>query len=190
MVRIKHRYLLLNILYPAASPQQIKKEKEKDVPWTVSFRRPSPDRLNPQLLARMIREGVAELFGDYGAGMVAGSLQGTCEVLPLGILSFLMRFAVKYLSSATSTAIVRVSRARYRLVWAALSFITQLPGGKAEKCVVQVVRVSGTIKKVEEEAVRLARRSIAKAQRGAADVHNEAVEEVRRIDSDGSGDEG
>lgn len=81
MVRIKHRYLLLNILYPAPPVQQKGKENEKDLPWTVTFRRPSPDRLNPQLLARMIRDGVAELFGDYGAGMVAGSLQGMINTL-------------------------------------------------------------------------------------------------------------
>lgn len=79
MVRIKHRYLLLNILYPTPPIPQNGKEIAKDLPWAVTIRRPSPDRLNPQLLARMIRDGVAELFGDYGAGMVAGSLQGMAE---------------------------------------------------------------------------------------------------------------
>ncbi|CZT23210.1 related to POP5 Protein required for processing of tRNAs and rRNAs [Ramularia collo-cygni] len=174
MVRIKHRYLLLNILYPTPPPQQKGKADEKDLPWTVTFRRPSPDRLNPQLLARMIRDGVAELFGEYGAGMVAGSLQ------------------VKYLSSATSTAIVRVSRAHDRLVWAALSFVTHVPGGRPERCVVQVVRVSGTIKKVEEEAVRLARRGIVRAQKGpeALEDDMDQIDRMEVIDSDGSGDEG
>lgn len=92
MVRIKHRYLLINILYPTSpsSSQQIKpKENDKDLPWTIQFRRPSPPNLNPQLLLRMIREGVAELFGDYGAGMVAGSLQGTLLLLLLSFHSSL-----------------------------------------------------------------------------------------------------
>ncbi|EME40560.1 hypothetical protein DOTSEDRAFT_74198 [Dothistroma septosporum NZE10] len=100
----------------------------------------------------MIRDGVAELFGDYGAGSIAASLQ------------------VKYISSATSTAIVRVARAHYRMVWAALSFVTRVPKPIEQVCVIQVVRVSGTIKKAEEEAIRRARAVIARVQRvrGAA----------------------
>lgn len=61
-----------------------------------------------------------------------------------------------------------------------------------EKCVVQVVRVSGTIKKVEEEAVRLARRGIVRARK-APTVEEEDDDEreiLARIDSEASGDEG
>lgn len=82
MVRIKHRYLLLNILYPNDKPPSVSKP-DQEVPWTVQFRQPSPDRLDAKLLARMIRDGVSELFGDYGSGMVASSLQG--KDLPNGI---------------------------------------------------------------------------------------------------------
>lgn len=73
MVRIKHRYLLLNILYPSEDKSA---KKDENLPWTVQFRRPSSDKLNGRILMRLIRDGVSELFGDYGAGMVAGSLQG------------------------------------------------------------------------------------------------------------------
>jgi ribonuclease P/MRP protein subunit POP5 len=76
-------------------------------------------------------------------------------------------YAVKYVSTATSTAIIRVSRAHYRLVWAALTFTTKLPNPVNEPCVIQVVRVSGTIKKAEEEAIRRARLSIVRARRAA-----------------------
>lgn len=54
------------------------------------------------------------------------------------------------------------------MVWAALTFLTLLP--KAEKAdrsrsvVVQVVRVSGTVRKAEEEAVRRARRMVVRAK--------------------------
>ena len=72
---------------------------------------------------------------------------------------------VKYFSPATSTAIVRVSRAYYRLVWAALSFVTKIPNPVNQPCVVQVVRVSGTIKKSEEEAIRRARSIILHARK-------------------------
>lgn len=76
MVRIKHRYLLLNILYPSKDKSRTTANKDKGVPLTVQFRRPSSDRLDGRLLMRVIRDGVSELFGDYGAGMIAGSLQG------------------------------------------------------------------------------------------------------------------
>ena len=68
----------------------------------------------------------------------------------------------------TSTAIIRVSRDHYRLVWAALTFTTRLPKPVDQACVIQIVRVSGTIKKSEEAAIRLARQSIKRAQRQAS----------------------
>ncbi|KAG9545407.1 hypothetical protein KCU77_g17068, partial [Aureobasidium melanogenum] len=145
MVRLKHRYLLVNILYPDSDTPTKSTTRDGQVPDVVSFRRPSSDKLNAQLLARIIRDGVAELFGDYGSGMIASSL------------------VVKYLSPATSTAIIRVSRAHYRLVWAALSFVTRLPRPIDQVCVIQVVRVSGTIRKAEEEAIRRAKAAILRA---------------------------
>jgi hypothetical protein len=76
MVRLKHRYLLVNILYPESDTPTKPTTKDGQVPDVVSFRRPSSDKLNAQLLARMIRDGVADLFGDYGSGMIASSLVG------------------------------------------------------------------------------------------------------------------
>ncbi len=74
---------------------------------------------------------------------------------------------VKYFSPATSTFILRVTRENYRLVWAALSFITALPPENCP-CVLRVGRVSGTIRKAEEEAVRCAREIGVRARRAAA----------------------
>jgi hypothetical protein len=79
MVRIKHRYLLVNILYPEQEARKTKQSAsggKDDLPYTVQFRRPGPEQLNGKLLTRLIREGVADLFGDYGSGMVTGSLVG------------------------------------------------------------------------------------------------------------------
>lgn len=79
MVRIKHRYLLVNILYPEQEARNNKQHSSgpKDgIPYTVQFRRPGPDQLSGKLLSRLIRESVADLFGDYGAGVVTGSLMG------------------------------------------------------------------------------------------------------------------
>ena len=64
---------------------------------------------------------------------------------------------MKYLSQATSTFILRISRDHYRLVWAALSFMNHVPVKDGRPCIFRVVRVSGTIRKVEEEAVRRAK---------------------------------
>jgi len=80
MVRIKHRYLLVNILYPEQEPKTTRQPStsatKHDIPYTVQFRRPGPEQLSGKLLLRIIREGVADLFGDYGSGMVTGSLVG------------------------------------------------------------------------------------------------------------------
>ena len=54
------------------------------------------------------------------------------------------------------------------MVWAALSFATRIPKPVDKTCVIQVVRVSGTIKKSEEEAIRRARMTIVRAQRAKA----------------------
>ncbi|MCJ1341571.1 hypothetical protein MMC09_006867 [Bachmanniomyces sp. S44760] len=170
MVRIKHRYLLLNILSPSTSTPI--SSSQSSLPTLLTTRPPLPPHITPQLLLRLIREGIAELYGDYGMG-IAGS----------GGLA------------ATSTAIIRCSRATYRLVWAACTFVTRLPGGRSQgsagkqksgyqaqgqglafaartmgneaprDVVVRVVRVSGTIRKAEEEAVRRARREILRARR-------------------------
>lgn len=83
--------------------------------------------------------------------------------------------AVKYLSPATSTAIIRCPRASYRLVWIALSYISHVPefaapgSGPGKRspltrpCVFRVVKVSGTMRRVEEEAIRRARKEISRA---------------------------
>lgn len=85
---------------------------------------------------------------------------------------------VKYLSPATSTAIIRVPRAAFRLVWSALTYMTHVPatggdagarrpnGGRERACVFRVLRVSGTMRKAEEEAISRARREIVRV-RGA-----------------------
>ncbi|PSK59439.1 Ribonuclease P/MRP protein subunit POP5 [Elsinoe australis] len=164
MVRIKHRYLLLNFLYPTSSSTQ-KLPSAADPSLSLQFNAPTPDTLTSSLLARLIRDNVSTLFGDYGAGMASGSLK------------------IMYLSNPTSTAIVRVGRQHYRLVWAALTMAGRLPGvpdrdrgygregGKGRdgergrEVVIRVVRVSGTVRKCEEEAMKRATEAIRKAKR-------------------------
>ncbi|KAL6719330.1 RNA-binding protein pop5 [Lecanora helva] len=167
MVRIKHRYLLVHILYP--NPDDAKSKAStltpnKSLPDLVQFHAPSPDDLNPGALINAIKNQIQDLYGDYGVGLVSSSL------------------VVKYLSPATSTAIIRCSRNHYRLAWAALSFMTHLPSTPSQKqsrpCVMRVVRVSGTIKKAEEEAIRQAREAILKARREGGDNEKDRLMEL------------
>ncbi|KAI9713139.1 MAG: hypothetical protein M1820_001124 [Bogoriella megaspora] len=147
MVRIKHRYLLVNILYPSGSSAVKGPIDGQDVlPDTVKFYSPTSDGLTPQLIVDMVRRGAVELFGDYGAGVVAGSLR------------------VMHFSPATSTIILRVARAHYRIVWAALTYTTHLPHPVKEPCVMQVIRVSGTIRKAQEAIIARSKEKVRKAR--------------------------
>lgn len=135
MVRIKERYLLVNILYPTELSAQ---KTTTTTPDLIALNQPTTDKFDRNALLRELRAQVASLFGDYGSG-AAASLQ------------------VKYLSPATSTFILRVNRAHYRLVWAALTMMDHVPVRDGKLCTYRVVHVSGTIRKVEEEAIRRAR---------------------------------
>lgn len=74
MVRVKNRYLVVNFLYP--EPHTKTKSKLPDV---IQIHSPTPDALKPGFIVRMIRDGVEELFGDYGSGMVSSGLKGKLQ---------------------------------------------------------------------------------------------------------------
>ncbi|KAI3317423.1 Rpp14/Pop5 family-domain-containing protein [Xylariaceae sp. AK1471] len=113
MVRIKERYLLVNILYPTELGSR------SNLPDVVVLNQPTSEELTPVPLLRAIRAEVAALFGDYGSGALEGG--------------------VKYLSQATSTFILRIARASYRFVWTALSFMNSIPIKNGKPCVFRVV---------------------------------------------------
>lgn len=69
MVRVKERYLLVSILYPA-------EQAKGNVPDLVVYNQPTTDSLSPEALSRAIRAEIKSLFGDYGAGSVGKSLLG------------------------------------------------------------------------------------------------------------------
>ncbi|KAF1838088.1 hypothetical protein BDW02DRAFT_51220 [Decorospora gaudefroyi] len=141
MVRVKNRYLVVNFLYPEPTVKS-----KTQLPDLVQIHSPTPDALKQGFIVRMIRDGVHELFGDYGSGMVSASLK------------------VNYYSASTSTAIIRCPRDHYEMVWAALTYITRLPIPLDIPVVVRVVRVSGTIKKAEEEVIRRSQQIIKRAR--------------------------
>ncbi|KAK6540369.1 hypothetical protein TWF694_009170 [Orbilia ellipsospora] len=137
MVRVKQRYLLFSILYPSVP------NGGPAIPQSMAFNQPSPSNLTRTSLAAIIRNSISYNFGDWGMGQ-AGS------------------FVVKYFSGATSTGILRITRENYRILWAALTYIRELYGQPA---VFKVVRVSGTIRKAELEAIKLAEETIRRVKR-------------------------
>ncbi|KAF9739252.1 hypothetical protein PMIN06_005278 [Paraphaeosphaeria minitans] len=168
MVRVKNRYLVVNILYPTSSPAA----KAGDaVPEPLQFHAPTPDAFHTGQFMRLVREGIAELFGDYGMGMASRTLK------------------VIYWSPATSTAIIRCPREHYEMVWAALTFTTKLPRPMDTPVVFKVVRVSGTIRKAEEEVITRAKGIIRKAkemEKGRGDLVMEGV--VQAVEKRGERD--
>ncbi|KAL7270906.1 RNA-binding protein pop5 [Rhizina undulata] len=143
MVRFKSRYLLFNVLYPDAAPAMLSSK--------LDFATPSEASLNAGDISRLVRESIALNFGDWGAG-VTGNL------------------SVKYFSPTTSTGIIRVSREHFRVLWASLTFIREIRNRPA---VVRVVRVSGTIKKAEMEAIKRDELDIGKVQAAVRVEDNE-----------------
>lgn len=79
MVRIKHRYLLVNILYPelpTSGHDFDKAHSTSTVPDSKQFHWPTPDSLTPQLLAKAIRNQILYMYGDYGYGITSTGLNG------------------------------------------------------------------------------------------------------------------
>lgn len=71
MVRVKYRYLVVNVLYP--SPLAT---RETQLPDVVQIHSPTPDAFHSGVLVRLIRQEVEELYGDYGMGMISAGLKG------------------------------------------------------------------------------------------------------------------
>jgi len=66
------------------------------------------------------------------------------------------------------------------MVWAALTFTTRLPRPADAPVVVKVVRVSGTIRKAEEEVIRGAKMIIRRAKAMEEGNKDEMIESVTR----------
>ena len=75
-----------------------------------------------------------------------------------------------------------MARAHYRIIWAALTGICHLPIPQHEvACVISVVRVSGTIRKVEEYAVTVAKDTIRRVK-GSLEDGSGLHENIRAAD--------
>jgi ribonuclease P/MRP protein subunit POP5 len=80
MVRLKNRYLLVNILYPGLDNRPV----DPKVPDVVVFNQPTTDSLTPHALVKGIKAEASNLFGDHGAGAIAESIAGKCASVEKG----------------------------------------------------------------------------------------------------------
>lgn len=95
--------------------------------------------------------------------------------------SFLFWIIVNYYSPSTSTAIIRCPRDHYEMVWAALTYTTRLPRPLDNiPVVIRVVRVSGTIKKAEEEVIRQSQDIVRRARAWDGEGETPMLQSVER----------
>lgn len=82
MVRVKNRYLVVNFLYPEPAAKS-----KTQLPDLVQIHSPTPDAFHAGVMVRMVREGVEELFGEYGMGMISSGLKGRQSLTALSSIS-------------------------------------------------------------------------------------------------------
>ncbi|KAK8439216.1 RNA-binding protein pop5 [Candidozyma auris] len=140
MVRLKHRYILFDILYPPVSDPRTGTQREKFSTFCnnpkdtlLTLHAPSPASINSKSIANILRNAVAEHYGEIAAGGVGNSI------------------IVKYFSNKTSTGIIRCSRQDFQQVMAAIALVTKVDNYDA---LMRCVHVSGTIRKCEQFSIR------------------------------------
>lgn len=157
MVRLKTRYLLFQILYPTDTLASSEDAKTR----FMKIHRVSDDTIvNARNLTQIFKEEMETLHGDLGSG----SIQTTINV--------------KYFSPVTSTGILRVGRQHTRQLWAALTHITDIDNVPV---VINVVHVSGTIRKCEQAAIER-NRKIVRYLQSSSKSHQDMPEERLTMD--------
>lgn len=146
MVRLKHRYILFDVLYPPTSDPRTGQQREKFANFSkspkdclLSLHGTSASSINARSIASLLKDVIEDHFGDFGGGTV-------------GLL-----IIVKYFSNKTSTGIIRCSRTNFHQVMAALALVTKLDNYDV---VMRCVHVSGTIRKCEEFSIKRNRQLI------------------------------
>lgn len=145
MVRLKHRYILFDVLYPPSKDPQTKSQHllfESFSGAPTQLQASSPALVSDKAISRVLKRVVEDHYGEVG-GAVA------------------LLILVKYFSNRTLSGIVRCSRTDFKKVVAALALVTRVD---SYNVVMRSVHVSGTIKKCEQAAIRRNRATIAELQ--------------------------
>ncbi|CUS20799.1 LAQU0S01e14906g1_1 [Lachancea quebecensis] len=136
MVRLKSRYVLFEVLYPEAeafeSENNVDVLSKRDI--LLRHHQVTPARVTVKTILQELRRVIQFNFGDYGSGKVNSLLQ------------------IKYFSNRTSTGIIRCSREEYEIVVIALTLMNKID--EIEGVLLNPIKVSGTIKRIEQYAIR------------------------------------
>lgn len=133
MVRLKQRYILIEVLQPpVASSEKLADFSESPAKALLGVHRQSPKQINPKSITNAIRQSIQELYGDFGA-------------------SFSMQLNIKYFNNKTSSGIIRCGVQNFKYVLGAMTMITNIDG---VPLIIQSSHVSGTIKKCEQFAAQ------------------------------------
>lgn len=151
MVRLKTRYILFEILYPCdySTIEDSGSTNALNTNILLRHHRISPPQISSKAIAQELRRSLQVNFGDYGLGKAGSLLQ------------------IKYFSNRTSTGIIRCHREDSDLVIMALSLTSKI--GETNSVIINPVKVSGTIKKVEQYTIRRTKRLLAVMHENAKD---------------------
>lgn len=75
MVRIKERYLLVNITYPEAEGSR--DTATSSLPDLLVYNQPTIDTCTARTVQNAVRTEITNLFGDYGVGSIERTLRGS-----------------------------------------------------------------------------------------------------------------
>ncbi|AQZ13399.1 POP5 (YAL033W) [Zygosaccharomyces parabailii] len=152
MVRLKTRYILFEILYPCNELQtkELHDVTALNTEILLQHHRVSPPQITPKTIAQEVRHSLQVHFGDYGLGKAGSLLQ------------------IKYFSNRTSTGIIRCHREDTDLVVMALCLTSKI--GDIDSIIVNPVKLSGTIKKVEQYTIRRAQRLLSTVHENSKDI--------------------
>lgn len=134
MVRLKSRYILFEIIYPTKQCNDVSETVESRKEILLRHHQITSPEITIKTLLQEIRKCLQLNFGDYGLGKVSSLVQ------------------IKYFSNMTSSGILRCHREDCDLLIMALFLITKI--ADTEGIIVNPVKVSGTIKKIEEHACK------------------------------------
>ena len=138
MVRLKSRYILFEVLYPDVDDEYetVPDITKKDI--LTTHHKVSPNTISPRNILQELRKQLQVNFGDYGLGKATALLQ------------------IKYFSNRTSTGIIRCGHDDHQYVIMALALMNQIES--VGPIIMNPIKVSGTIKKVELFAIRRSHR--------------------------------
>ncbi|CCE65826.1 hypothetical protein TPHA_0N00460 [Tetrapisispora phaffii CBS 4417] len=134
MVRLKSRYILFEILYPNMDESEHFEDNFSMKNILLRHNKVTPEEITNRVIIQDIRRSLQLNFGDYGSGKASSLLQ------------------LKYFSNMTSTGILRCHREDIDLILSALMLIKKLDN--RIPIIFNPVKISGTMKKIEQFAIR------------------------------------